>query len=546
MAMTHGQAQLRFKLATMKKFLYMAVAAIAALSSCQNEDTILENNVQKESEKVFTATMENCAGTRTTLANNTPYWENTDKVCIIGSSGSGIYKATPDATNQAKATLTKESGDAPSQYMFAYYPANYVTMNSEQQVIATLPAVHAYNDGKFDMPMLAYAENENTSNLTFNNLCGVLAVTVKGISDIKAVRVISASATDKLSGHFALGNQSQDGKMYAVMKETDTSNQVSVNCGTGVDADATTGKVFYFPLAPATYGKLQVVVESGTSTVAHMTTPTGVTIERNKIYSTTFDDSKQNSQTEVLPIYATTKTAEGNPSSPFECVTLWSGSSIFATINVGQTNPYSSSSEYTTANVGDYFAWGETAPYYSSISGTTLTLKTDTPPHSSSYTGYDWQTYCGNASFTEWSTVPYENNTLKPGYDAATAFWGPVWRMPTKAELSHLINKSDDGNSILSPAATTCTWCDGSSTQYASGCTLKGYKIEGNGNSMFLPAAGYCENSTVNNPGLVGYYWASTHSNNYLANYLSFDSGALAVGGFGSRYNGNLVRAVLK
>ena len=73
----------------------------------------------------------------------------------------------------------------------------------------------------------------------------------------------------------------------------------------------------------------------------------------------------------------------------------------WATFNVGATAP---------EGYGDYFAWGETEPYYSSQ--TPLTWKTGKE------TGYSWQSYCGASDFTEWSTAPYDatTNILKPEF----------------------------------------------------------------------------------------------------------------------------------
>jgi hypothetical protein len=68
-------------------------------------------------------------------------------------------------------------------------------------------------------------------------------------------------------------------------------------------------------------------------------------------------------------------------------------------------------------------------------------------------------------------------------YDAATANWGHGWRMPTTAELAELLN--------------CCTWeFEGT-----------GYRVTGpNGNSIFLPAAGYRYGDKLYGNGNSGYY----------------------------------------
>jgi len=74
----------------MKKFLYMAVAAIAVLSSCDKENAILDDNgngVDIAGAPVFTATIESDA-TKTTIVEGSTAgkkkveWLSTDQVFI--------------------------------------------------------------------------------------------------------------------------------------------------------------------------------------------------------------------------------------------------------------------------------------------------------------------------------------------------------------------------------------------------------------------------------------------------------------------------------
>ena len=122
----------------------------------------------------------------------------------------------------------------------------------------------------------------------------------------------------------------------------------------------------------------------------------------------------------------------------------------WATCNVGASSP----SDY-----GNYYAWGET------------TTK-------SSYTFNNSRTY--NRSVGDISG--------NPQYDAATANWGKGWRMPTKAEFEELVDK--------------CDWQQGGHG---------GYKVTGpNGNSIFLPAAGWRTGTSLDYAGDSGRYWSST------------------------------------
>ncbi|MBQ7818234.1 MAG: hypothetical protein IJ341_00900 [Bacteroidales bacterium] len=179
----------------------------------------------------------------------------------------------------------------------------------------------------------------------------------------------------------------------------------------------------------------------------------------------------------------------------------------WATCNVGATTP----EEY-----GDYFAWGETSPK----------------------TTYNWSTYkyCNgtSTSMTKYCTSSsygtVDNKTeLELSDDAARVNWGGSWRMPTKAEQDEL---RDTNN---------CTW------EWTTQNGVNGYKVTSkkNGNSIFLPAAGYRNGSDLYGAGSYGNYWSSSLSTGYSSDacYVGFSSGYV---GWYSNYRGlgRSVRAV--
>ena len=169
----------------------------------------------------------------------------------------------------------------------------------------------------------------------------------------------------------------------------------------------------------------------------------------------------------------------------------------WASCNVGAETP----EEY-----GDYFAWGETSP-------------------KSSYTESNSVTYGLSISELESRGIIGSNGNLTAEYDAATANWGGSWRMPTKAEQDEL--------------RTNCTWT------WTTQNGVNGYKVTGpNGNSIFLPAAGFRGNTSLNDAGSYGFYWSATpFSDSYNAYNLIFYSGNYAWG-YNYRIIGFAVRPV--
>jgi hypothetical protein len=205
----------------------------------------------------------------------------------------------------------------------------------------------------------------------------------------------------------------------------------------------------------------------------------------------------------------------GNPTNPenpdyngHEYVDLGLPSGLkWATCNVGATTP----EEY-----GDYFAWGEVEPKE--------TYSWSTYKYCNG--SYDSMTkYCSNSDYGKDGFV--DNKTvLDPEDDAATANWGGAWRMPTYDEFSELENN--------------CTW------KWTTQKGVNGYKVTGpNGNSIFVPAAGYMIEGTLFNAGSGGYYWGTSLSpdSSRSAYRVLFDSDNVWWG-YDYRSGGHSVRPV--
>ena len=181
---------------------------------------------------------------------------------------------------------------------------------------------------------------------------------------------------------------------------------------------------------------------------------------------------------------------------------------LWATCNVGANSP----EEY-----GDYFAWGETEPKseyswstYKYCQGTETTMTK----------------YCTNS---EYGTV--DNKTeLEAADDAATVNWGSDWQMPSMEQYDELINSS----------YTTTTWAT------LNGVYGRKITSKSNGNSIFLPAAGYSYGTDINFVGVYGSYWSRTLAmfNASCASNLFFDSSYISMDYAGTRCCVQSVRPV--
>lgn len=163
----------------------------------------------------------------------------------------------------------------------------------------------------------------------------------------------------------------------------------------------------------------------------------------------------------------------------------------WATCNVGADRP---------EDYGDYYAWGDTETK-------------DSYPRGNCETNH---MNLGDIKGTD--------------RDVAHVKWGGNWRMPTVDEFDELLNK--------------CTWT------WTTQNGKSGYKVTSrvNGNSIFLPAAGYRDGDSLGYDGSSGHYWSSMPYQDYtmFALILFFESGDNYVaGGRGYRSNGRSVRPVL-
>lgn len=203
--------------------------------------------------------------------------------------------------------------------------------------------------------------------------------------------------------------------------------------------------------------------------------------------------------------------------STYEFVDLGlTSGTLWATMNVGATSP----SDY-----GDYFAWGE------------VESKAD----------FSWSTYkyCNGSSSTLTKychasgngTVDYKQE-LEFLDDVARQNWGGDWRMPSKAQLAEL--------------RTECIW-----TWTTLDGVVYGYQVTSkkSSDSIFLPAAGYYDGTTLNKLGSYGYYWSRenyksssslySYDYSYNAYYLYFYTTSYSSSD-GYRCCGRSVRPILE
>ena len=140
-------------------------------------------------------------------------------------------------------------------------------------------------------------------------------------------------------------------------------------------------------------------------------------------------------------------------------------------------------------NLGDYFAWAETAPkeYYNVYQYKWAKIVNSMGTEYTHYTKY-----CANHDYSGWI---YDGlTTLEKKDDAATAILGDDWRIPSTSEIQELIDR--------------CDWTFSQKNgEYGYLVTSKvpGYTDK----SIFLPVTGYMSQNQLKNYPEMSFYWSN-------------------------------------
>jgi hypothetical protein len=168
---------------------------------------------------------------------------------------------------------------------------------------------------------------------------------------------------------------------------------------------------------------------------------------------------------------------------------------LWADKNIGASTPYEH---------GLYFSWGNVTGHAEG-------------------SGYDFSdaVYAQTDGAALTGNIP-TNNT----YDMARHNMGSPCRLPTVGEFQELNSNCDS------------EWTD------EDGVPGRRWTSRINGNSVFFPASGYYDGTTLSYRGSSGNYWSSSYISQTDAYYLYFNSGGVYPAGYDNRRYGFSVRAV--
>ena len=457
--------------------------------------------------------------------------------------------------------------------LYPYAPAASIAQNSGAYTIdgIVLPASQTYAEESFGngaFPMVAVTGSMSDDNLKFKNILGGLKLQLKGTATISSVSVTGNNG-EILCGAAQITASASGAPSISLTDETEKT--VTLYCRQGVSLNEETATSFVIALPPVTMtagftvlvrdtegrqmeintDKTQTIIRSSLLKMPSVTyklipvsgvslNESSVALEKGKslvlvatvtpsnatdkgVVWTSSDESivtvdKNGKVTAKAKGTATIKATARDGSGEYKECRI----TVIASISTGAVNlGLPSGIKWAGSNLsesglcvnpwdyGDYYAWGETIPYYQPGHSQDNPCSSWRSRVGYPISGYDWASYkfwisgdaWYNLKFSKYNAV--DNITeLQRGDkvgetidDAARAVLRRRWRMPTDAEWTELM--------------INCNW---EWIENIDGTGINGRLVTAsNGNCIFLPAAGVRGSTRFSNDhNVYGYYWSST------------------------------------
>lgn len=438
----------------MKKYLIFALAAIAALSSCSDEEKLFSVETPSVSgSRTFIATIED-GTTRTTIDGNKVNWVSGDEVTLIFSDDQNNYTenhfvATPSASNAASATLTVKDGETiaseASNIMLAVYPSSYFSFGASSY----FPATQVYDADNETAYAPMYFYNESPSDpmpeiIPFKNAGALLKITVPS-SEFTSVKSITVSSDKAMNGEATFYPPISSMLILGFVAVTPESSKLTLDCysktGSNVEIPSGGSKTFYISILPlyngsqfTSYGYLQIDVTDGTTTKSMRTNkPDGITIERNKIYPISFAD-----QSVTWP--SSSSDAIRKPTS-FDSSIKSNATSIEIQVGVTSLPSEESSTAIKINDDGSLWAVYEGTTLYIRTKGPKIIMPSDV---SNFFDGYENVTSISGLEYFDMSGVILAQGMFKSCKNLATISGLENWDMSNAIVLFNMFQNCEN------------------------------------------------------------------------------------------------------
>lgn len=499
------------------KTLPLALIVMSIYSCTSDDETVQDVNDNSSVVTTFTCTQEN-DGTTTKAALGSEgkiLWESGDAISIFDGNKAN-YKYSLGSESNGKSTGTfSGTGAVTGPYVAVYPYTEGATLSDDRKSVSNivLPDEQEAVAGGFDPKAALMIATSNTTTLQFKNAVGFIKVTPK--FDCKKIILRAANKTQPLAGK----------------------GKINIEDPNNPYIDFTGSKELFYSIT------LSGTITNGS---AYYIAVPAVTLSEN--WTLTFVTENKNYMRQVTKPITFFRSIALNLGTFATDGDYWVGSrgivSLDQEVDLGLTieqggktyKVYFAKSNLTTTGLaeketdyGDYFAWGATEPWYSSISGNTFTWKDGKSG------GYSKD----NAPFYDSSTSSYTKytagKTLEAADDAANVILGGNWQLPTPDIWVALWNANN----------TTVNWGNNGDMKFIGEENgMKITKKDVSGTHLFLPAAGYDQRIWPYDVGSCGHYWSGTVYSSTAAYILYFKSGSVSNQYKDSRNVGVSVRPV--
>lgn len=468
----------------MKKLLLLTGLLTSLFISCSKEEkTVVNDSIGNLENLEVHAVIGDNAVTKTVVQSNGTdiYWTQGDAINLFyGNRTSAQFTTSinsPSASASFQGSITAVTGTNGNgngaQSFWGVYPYNSLNTCDGTGVTLTIPSEQSGVAGTFASNLNPTVATSPNLDLAFYNVGSWFVFSVTR-NDIVSV-TFQGNASETLVGKVRV---EMDGNSHPVVTQV-TNGVTSITMTPDGGGCFTSGEDYYMVLIPQT-------LSNGYSVTLNTSDGSFATcvVDGSREFPRSGARGKHN--------------VDDGLSFPTYYIPIDLGLSVkWATFNVGATKP----EEY-----GDYYAWGETEPYYE------VGYAQESPQAhwKDGYSaGYVWSNYkwCNgsNTTLTKYNTSSsygtVDNKTvLDPEDDVAHVKWGGSWRMPTLREQDEL------------RISCTFTWYSSGNTEFNG---VAGYKVTSKKSGytdrfIFLPAAGFRLDTGLNLAGERGFYWSSS------------------------------------
>ena len=472
------------------KTLPLALIVMSIYSCTSDDETVQDVNDNSSVVTTFTCTQEN-EGTTTKAAmgpeGKTILWKSGDAISIFDGDGNKQFTLNAGSDGQKSGSFTGKCYKSES-YVAVYPYTEGATLSHDRKSVSNIVLPDEQNAvaGGFDPKAALMIAKSETTTLQFKNAVGFIKVTPQ--FDCKKIILRAANKTQPLAGKGKINIEDPNNPYIDFTGSKELFYSITLS-GT-----ITNGSAYYIAV-PAVK-------------LSENWTLTFVTENKNYMRQVTQPITFARSRAWNLGTYATDGNYWVGPrgivdsSQEVDLGFTITGSDgktykvYFAKSNLTTTGLAEKETDY-----GDYFAWGATEPWYSSISGNTFTWKDG---KSGGYT-------TANAPYYDNGFYTSDGEILKAADDAANVILGGDWQLPTKDILVNLYN-------VYKGYKYTYDWNkDGCAGFHV---TLSADKTK----SIFLPAAGQFAGIWFYEKGQQGdqqgYYWSGIAESSTNAYFL--------------------------